>query len=116
MQQEILPLDRNYRRTGAGIAAALERLDGLWEAARDGLAPPAGATPRDVVRAREAAALVATARWILASAGQRTETRGLHRRADFPGLDPAQHHHLLSGGLDRVWVRRADPHEEAVAA
>ncbi|OYD84419.1 FAD-dependent oxidoreductase [Azospirillum brasilense] len=116
VQQEILPLDRNYRRTGAGIAAALERLDGLWEAARDGLAPPAGATPRDIVRAREAAALVATARWILASAGQRTETRGLHRRADFPGLDPAQHHHLLSGGLDRVWVRRADPHEEAVAA
>lgn len=116
VQDEILPLDRNYRRTGAGIAASRAALDGLWAAARDGLAPPPDATPRDIVRAREAAAMVATARWILASAAARTETRGLHRRADFPALDPAQHHHLLSGGLDEVRVRSTAPAEEAVAA
>lgn len=116
VQEEILPLGKNYRRTGAGIAASLDALAGLWAAARDALAPPADPTPRDVLRAREAAAMVATARWILASAQERTETRGLHRRADFPTLDPAQHHHLLSGGLDEVWVRREAPHREAVAA
>lgn len=116
VQDEILPLDRNYRRTGAGITASLGALNRLWAEARDGLAPAADATPRDILRTREAAAMVASARWILASALERTETRGLHRRADFPALDPAQHHHLLSGGLDEIWVRREAASEEAVAA
>jgi hypothetical protein len=29
----------------------------------------------------------------------------MHRRADHPQIDPAQHHYQHSGGLDRVWVR-----------
>lgn len=116
VQAEMLPLDKNYLRTGDGLTASLAVLDRLWSEARDRLAPGTGGNPRDVVRAREAAALVATARWVYRSALARTESRGLHQRADFPSTDPAQHHHLITGGLDEVYVRRADPAGEAVAA
>jgi succinate dehydrogenase/fumarate reductase flavoprotein subunit len=55
------------------------------------------------------------------SALERPETRGLHRRSDFPNLDPNQTHHLISGGVDQIWVRRraVDPTafiQEATAA
>jgi len=36
----------------------------------------------------------------------RTETRGMHRRDDFPKQDPAQHHRLIVSGLDTITVRR----------
>ncbi len=42
-----------------------------------------------------------------ASTLARTETRGMSKRADHPELDPAQHHHVLSGGLDAVWTGTA---------
>ena len=32
--------------------------------------------------------MVATARWMYRSALARTETRGMHKRDDFPALDP----------------------------
>ena len=37
----------------------------------------------------------------------RRETRNLQRRRDHPARDPAQCHHLISGGLDDVFVRPA---------
>ena len=58
------------------------------------------------MRAREAAAMLATSRWMYRSALQRTETRGMHRRREHAALDPHQRHRLVSGGLDEVWVRR----------
>jgi succinate dehydrogenase/fumarate reductase flavoprotein subunit len=110
VQSEMLPFDRNYWRSGSNLAASIARFDREWADVRDGLAPPptddARAAARETVRARETAAMLATARWINVSALERTETRGLHRRSDFPNLDPAQTHHLISGGLDEVWVRR----------
>ena len=60
---------------------------------------------QQAVRAREAVAMLATARWMYRSALQRTETRGMARRQDHAGLDLAQRHRLVSGGLDEVWVR-----------
>jgi succinate dehydrogenase/fumarate reductase flavoprotein subunit len=60
---------------------------------------------REVVRAREAAAMVATARFMYHSASQRSETRGMHKHLDFPGVDAGQQRRLLTGGLDQVWVR-----------
>ena len=30
---------------------------------------------------------------------------GMAKRLDHPGLDPAQHHRITSGGLDQVWAR-----------
>jgi succinate dehydrogenase/fumarate reductase flavoprotein subunit len=104
VQQEILPIGHTFFRTDAGLRASFARLDSAWSEARGRLwaqhAPAA-----ELVRAREAAAMVATARWLLASAIERRETRGLNRRLDFPQADPAQAHRLLSGGLDDVWVR-----------
>jgi len=64
------------------------------------------------VRSREAAAMVATARWMYNSGLQRQETRGMHKRVDYPQLDPSQQYRILSGGLDKIWVKP----ESAVAS
>jgi succinate dehydrogenase/fumarate reductase flavoprotein subunit len=101
VQREVLPLDKNLFRTESGLSASLARLDAAWSDARARLQ----ASGADRIRAREAAALLACARWAYRSALARSETRGLHRRLDAPRLDPAQAHHLHSGGLDQTWVR-----------
>ncbi|MBB6251065.1 FAD-dependent oxidoreductase [Nitrospirillum iridis] len=102
VRAEMLPYDKILFRRGPVLARSLATLDGLWRDARDHLAPGADATAR--VRAREAAALVACARWSTATALARPETRGLHRREDVATTDPALAHRLSSGGLDEVWV------------
>ncbi len=59
-----------------------------------------------VVKAREAAAMLATARWMYRSALARHETRGMHKREDFPKQDPgATPSSIATGGLDEVWTR-----------
>ncbi|WP_437993780.1 FAD-binding protein [Sorangium sp. So ce145] len=102
VQNEVFPYDKNLFRTARGLAASLDRLDGLWREVRQ--ASP-GAAVRGAVRARESAAMVATARWMFNAARARTETRGMHKHKDHPGLDPAQQRRLITGGLDHVWVR-----------
>jgi succinate dehydrogenase/fumarate reductase flavoprotein subunit len=122
VQAEMLPFDRNYWRSGPQLSTSLERFGREWAEVSNGslIAGVAGGrdAARDLMRSRETAAMLATARWINASALERTETRGLHRRSDYPKLDPAQEHRLLSGGLDEVWVRRipATPGAEALAS
>jgi len=49
--------------------------------------------------------MVATARWMYSTALVRTESRGMHKRQDYPEQDPKQQYRLLSGGLDHVWVK-----------
>ncbi|GJF28428.1 pyridine nucleotide-disulfide oxidoreductase [Kitasatospora sp. NE20-6] len=101
VQGEVLPYDKNYLRHGDTLTAALDVLDDAWRSARAGLS----GSGRDAVRAREAAALAANARWMYRSALARTESRGMARRLDFPAQDPAQHHRIATGGLDEVWTR-----------
>jgi succinate dehydrogenase/fumarate reductase flavoprotein subunit len=103
VQSEMLPLNKNLFRTEHGLRTSLASLDGLWQALTD---RPTDPSAREVQRSREAAALVATARWAYASALDRRETRGMHRRADFPTIDPLQRHYQISSGLDTVQVRR----------
>ncbi|MFB2894992.1 FAD-binding protein, partial [Aerosakkonemataceae cyanobacterium BLCC-F50] len=67
--------------------------------------PVYASADENIVKAREAAAMVATARWMYNSAIARQETRGMHKHLDYPELDPNQQHYLVSGGLDRVWVK-----------
>jgi len=97
----VLPYQRNWSRDADALDDSLGRLDRLWEQVRDSGPAP---TPQDAVRAREAAAMLATSRWMYRSALQRTETRGMSRRSDHPGVDPLQQYRLLSGGLDEVWT------------
>lgn len=103
VQAEVFPYERNWFREGDALRDSLGRLDALWARLRTS-APAATAT--EAVRAREAAAMLATSRWMYRSALQRTETRGMHRRREHGVIDPAQRHRLLSGGLDEVWVQR----------
>lgn len=97
VRAEMHPFDKNLFRTGAGLAASSQKLEDLWsEVAHHGQAGS--------IALRETAALLATARWSVATAKARNESRGLHRREDYPALDARLAARLLSGGLDRVWV------------
>ncbi|MFC7620887.1 FAD-binding protein [Microlunatus sp. GCM10028923] len=100
-QAQILPPERSYRRDQHGLVAARESLESLWQHA----VPRLGGAGRELLRGRQAAALVATGRWITAAALARPESRGMHRRTDLPDADPAWARRLLVGGLDRVWCR-----------
>lgn len=96
----MLPLEHNFFRTEAGLQRSRARLDDAWTSLRDGsAADDVGST---LLRSREAAALVATSRWVQAAAVLRTESRGLHRRRDRPALDPGQAHRIVVAGTDQV--------------
>ena len=101
VQAELLPVSKNALRTGVGLRSSLTVLDSLWRDAEAGLT----GVGRDLVRAREAAAMLAMGRWAYTSGLSRTETRVMHARTDFPERDPAQQHRILVGGLDRVWTK-----------
>ncbi|MDZ8054632.1 MAG: FAD-dependent oxidoreductase [Aulosira sp. ZfuVER01] len=99
-QAEVFPYDRNYFRNEQGLTESLQRLDRLWKEIRT-----SQAANSQILQVREAAAMVATARWMYSSALQRKESRGMHKHQDYPEMDANQQHYLVSGGLDRVWVR-----------
>ncbi|MCL6709464.1 FAD-binding protein [Pseudomonas sp. R2.Fl] len=101
VQATVFPLDINYFRTEAALTAGLASLDTVWR-----LLEKSG-TEDDIelLRLREVAAMTATARWMYRAALERTETRGMHRRDDFPKQDPAQHHRLVVSGLRPITVR-----------
>jgi len=101
VQAEVFPYERNWNRSGDRLQESLARLDAQWHRVRQAAAPE----KQQLVRGREALAMLATARWMYRSALGRTETRGMARRSDHPELDPAQRHRLVSGGLDDIWVR-----------
>ncbi|GGI45207.1 oxidoreductase [Paenibacillus marchantiophytorum] len=110
VQEEVTPYDRNLFRTQEGLASSITRLDGLWTDLRE------RTTTLDLqgVRHREATAMTATARWMYNTAQVRTETRGMHKREDYPTLDDSQRYRLISGGLDQVWTQKAEVSKEAV--
>jgi succinate dehydrogenase/fumarate reductase flavoprotein subunit len=101
VQREVFPYERNLFRSDAGLSDSLGRLDNLWHEVQ---ARPAQFA-RAVVRSREAAAMVATARFMYTTAQHRPETRGMHKHQDFPALDPSQQRRLVTSGLDEVQVR-----------
>jgi succinate dehydrogenase/fumarate reductase flavoprotein subunit len=76
-------------------------LDGLWRAAGETLQ---GADVRGAVRAREAAAMLATARWAFTGALARAESRGMHVRDDLPATNEALALRIVLGGVDEVTV------------
>lgn len=98
---EMLPLAKNALRTTEILTSSLRVLDATWAAARGSL----HAAGTDVLRARQAAAMTAMGRWAYRAALARTESRGMHYRADHPQLDEQQRHRIFTGGLDEVWTR-----------
>ncbi|PWV99470.1 succinate dehydrogenase/fumarate reductase flavoprotein subunit [Paenibacillus cellulosilyticus] len=101
VKREVEPFDINLFRTEATLNQSLGRLNSLWRKVQHALA----ANAADAVRLREAQAMTATARWMYASALARRESRGMHKRLDYPGTDDAQHYRILTGGLNEVWVK-----------
>src|SRR5690606_22386290 len=99
-QDEVFPYARNWAREGGELSESLTRLDALWAQISNG--SPQGSAS-DLVKAREAAAMLATARWMYQSALSRQETRGMHRRRDYVQLDPLQRHRVTCGGLHQLW-------------
>lgn len=102
VQAEVFPFERNLFRTQSGLSDSLARLDGLWSLAREAAPEPYA---RELLRGREGAAMLATARFMYETARARTETRGMHKHLDYPELDRGQQRRLIAGGLDRIWVR-----------
>ena len=108
VQAEVFPYTRNWTREGEELNDSLSRLDALWE--NISIGSPLGSA-LDVVKAREAAAMLATSRWMYRSALARTETRGMHRRSDFRTTDPEQRHRITCGGLSDLWTSTASVHD-----
>lgn len=110
VQAETLPVAKFYRREGHVMQASLDKIDTLWRDARASLAGDASLTGPDraraIVRAREAAALLAAARLIFTSALERKESRGLQRRADYPVIEESEFSHVVVSGLDVLDVQR----------
>ena len=110
-QDEFLPFERNIFRTEETLLESLAKLNQLW---KDAQGVPAQETPHQLVRSREAVAILAAARWAYFAGLERKETRGMHKRLDYPKLDPAQRHYLAVGGLDKLWTRPVPVAEEVV--
>jgi succinate dehydrogenase/fumarate reductase flavoprotein subunit len=113
VQAETHPYDKNYLRRGEILAGSLAALNERWSDAREHL--------HGQLEARQAAAMLAHARWMYTAALARTESRGMHKRLDRPDADPAQRHRLIVGGLDDLWsapdpVRPHTPLDLAVAS
>lgn len=102
VQAEVFPYDRNLFRSERGLVDSLGRLHRLWT---DVQAARPQQLARSVIRGREAAAMLATARWMYTTARHRQETRGMHKHQDFPELDTSQQRRLVTSGLDAISVR-----------
>ena len=112
VRDELLPLDRNFFRTGEGLARSLSRLDALWGVARDQLGGGAGKSGSAIARDREAAAMLATGRWVLASAIERRESRGM----DHPSGDPLAARRIHVRGVDHVEIVGSDVGRSALGS
>ncbi len=112
VRAEVIPLEKNYFRDGATLHTSSERLESLWNDVRQHL----HAEGVDRVRSRETASITASARWSLASAFERNESRGMHRRADRPGNDPAFARRVLVSGVDAVRIGEAKISREGIAS
>jgi succinate dehydrogenase/fumarate reductase flavoprotein subunit len=100
--QHEVSLKINYFRRESTIQESLQRLDALW--------PIAGSAAgyegfQQRIRAREIAAMTATARWMHTASLQRKETRAMHTLAEYPEQDPSQLHRIALWGLDHISVR-----------
>ena len=112
-QERILPPALTVRRTEDELLITEKITDGLWQTARAELGGRSDG--RDVLRDRQAAAMIAHLRWITASALYRRESRSMHRRLDYPELGD-QNYRIVVGGLDEIWNRPETGADERLAS
>lgn len=114
VQREVFPLDINYFRSEPVLRQSLDRLNGLWPEVYGRVEGGV----RERLKAREAAGMAATARWMHAAALCRRETRGMHTLREYPDQDPAQQHRLTVSGIDevRVFPEGASPRSATVSS
>jgi L-aspartate oxidase len=98
MRSEMQDFDRALFRSAGGLKASRKTLDAAWDEI-------AGHAQGNELASREAAALLATARWSVTSALVRAESRGMHLRVDAPETRAEFSRRLLVGGLDEVRTR-----------
>ncbi|MFB9274645.1 FAD-dependent oxidoreductase [Cohnella cellulosilytica] len=97
VQQQVAPYELNLFRSGDKLKRSLDILHRTWR--------QVSAEDEFSMQMRQAEAMSATARWMYASALLRTESRGMHRREDYPATDARYQHRIVSGGLDRIWAK-----------
>lgn len=100
VQREVFPLDINYFRSEPVIQKSLERLNALWP---EVYAEVSGDS-HERIKAREAAAMAVTARWMYTAALARRETRGMHTLLEYPNPNSSLQHRLTVCGVDRIQV------------
>jgi succinate dehydrogenase/fumarate reductase flavoprotein subunit len=83
IQGEMLPYEKNVFRSGVRLQRSRAALEDVWSEYQAHAAGNSEAT----LRTRETAAMLATARWCVASALARNESRGMHQREDQLGTD-----------------------------
>lgn len=111
VQDEVFPYDKNIFRSEKTLLESLAKLEEQWKLVQGA---PLQDTAQHLIRSRETVGLLATARWSYFAGLERTETRGMHKRLDFPQIDPTQRHYLAVGGLDRLWTRPVAVEEEQI--
>ncbi|GBF78472.1 hypothetical protein PA598K_07122 [Paenibacillus sp. 598K] len=92
----------NYFRSEPAVEASLQRLHALWPIVGR---PRVSDTLQQRLRARELAAMAATARWMYTASLQRRETRAMHTLAEYPEQDPGQRHRIALWGLETISTR-----------
>ena len=107
VRRHMLPISGGFYRNAATLRAASDAFEPLWA---DG-AWQGGGDARSRGRAREALALLATARLATHGARQRAESRGIHRRTDHPDVDPALTREFIYSDLDGGFAHPAPTYE-----
>ena len=100
IQAEVHPLDKNLFRSGAQLERSLRELDNVWDQIS-----ASTSTHDNPLRARETAAMAATARWCYTAAALRKESRGMHQRSDAPAQSEGYDAHLRLSGVAQVQAR-----------
>lgn len=101
VQRPMLDYDLNIFRSGAALEQSLARLNSAWGE----FSHHAQGEGSSLLRTRETAALLATARWCATSALARTESRGMHLRTDIPATKDEWTRHISVGGLSHTWYQ-----------
>jgi len=97
-REEATHYDKNLFRTATKLHDSLAVLQSLWDETRGSLQGVREST----LRARETAALVATARWSVTAAFHRQESRGQHQREDAATPRPEFARRQTLEGIDRI--------------